>query len=113
MAPVATDSGAMRERGGGSSATPSGSVRLLFIGQDLVVDARRLLLVERARDDVEPGRDTVRRHRRQRQCEVARCLRVLPLRGVNPAVQHLLRRIQGVAPTDDGYLARLDADLVE
>src|SRR5439155_22029095 len=87
--------------------------RGLFAGQDLVVDAGGVLLIERAGYHVEARRNAGRRHRGKRQRDIAGRLWVLPLRCVDITVQHFLRGVERVAPAHDRDLARLDADLVE
>ena len=86
---------------------------LLLGGKDFVVDAGSILLVQRARNDVEPGRDAVRGHGGKRQRHVTGGLRILPLGGVHIAVQHFLRRVGGIAPADDRNFTRLHAHLIE
>src|SRR5690349_20183086 len=96
-------------RGGGTVANDLGSVLLRFTREDVVVDLRLVLLVERAGDHVESRRDTTRGHGGERQGDIAGRLRILPLRRVDIAVEDLLRRVERVAPADDRDLARLDA----
>src|SRR5580704_3102691 len=74
----------------GPKATNAEEVMRLFSRQDMVVDRRLILLVKRAGDDVEARRDAACGHCGERQSDIAGGLRVLPLRGVDIAVEHFL-----------------------